>query len=80
MHENILALISEMNQRVYDILYRDLPKNIRSDEKFVQALVHSYCNLGGSFTLGYVLESALADGWLRYDENTMPTVGAYVKI
>ena len=80
LHENILALISEMNQRVYDILYHDLPKNIRSDEKFVQALVHSYCNLGGSFTLGYVLESALADGWLRYDENTPPTVGAYVKI
>ncbi len=80
LHENILALISEMNQHVYDILYRDLPKNIRSDAKFVQALVHSYCNLGGSFTLGCVLESALADGWLRYDENTPPTVGAYVKI
>ena len=80
LHENILALISEMNQHIYGILYRDLPKNIRRDEKFVQALVHSYCNLGGSFTLGYVLESALADGWLRYDENTMPTVGAYVKI
>ena len=80
LHENILALISEMNQHVYGILYRDLPKNIRRDEKFVQALVHSYCNLGGSFTLGYVLESALADGWLRYDENTASTVGAYVKI
>lgn len=80
LHENILALISEMNQHVYDILYRDLPKNIRRDEKFVQALVHSYCNLGGSFTLGYILESAISDGWLRYDENTPPSIGAFVKI
>ena len=80
LHENILALISEMNRNVYGILYRDLPKNIRNDEKFMQGLLHSYCNLGGSFTLGYVLERALADGWLRYDENTLPTVCAYVKI
>jgi len=80
LHENILALISEMNQRVYDILYRDLPKSIRNDEKFVRGLLYSYCNLGGSFTLGYILERALADGWLRYDETTLPTVGAYVKI
>ena len=80
LNENILALLSEMNQRVYDILYHDLPKNIRSDENFMQMLLYSYCNLGGSFTLGYILETALADGWLRYDENTPPSVGAYVKI
>ena len=80
MHENILTLLSEMNQCVYDILYRDLPKNIRNNEKFIQALLYSYCNQGGSFTLGYILETALADGWLRYDENIPPSVGAYVKI
>ncbi len=27
---------------------------------------------------GYVLETALANGWLRYDENTIKTVGAYI--
>ncbi|MBQ3489449.1 MAG: sigma-70 family RNA polymerase sigma factor [Clostridia bacterium] len=80
LHENILTLLSEMNQCVYDILYRDLPKNIRNNEKFIQALLYSYCNQGGSFTLGYILETALADGWLRYDENIPPSVGAYVKI
>ena len=72
--------MSEMNQNVYGILYRDVPKNIRGDDKFMRALLHSYCNLGGSLTLGYVLESALADGWLRYDENIPPVIGAYVRI
>ncbi len=80
LHENILALISEMNKTVYEILYHDLPKNIRENEEMIRSLLHTYCGLGGSFTLGYILETALAAGWLSYDENTPPTIGAYVKI
>ncbi len=80
LHENTLALLSEMNRHVYDILYHDLPKNIRQNTELVQALLYSYCALGGSFTLGYVLETALSDGWLRYDENISPAIGAYVRI
>ena len=80
LHESILALLSEMNKTVYDILCHDLPKNIRKNEEMMRALLHTYCGLGGSFTLGYILETALADGWLTYDENTPPTVGVYVRI
>ena len=80
LHEKTLILLSDMNQRIYDILYHDLPKNIRQNEELVQALLYSFCNLGGSFTFGYILESALSDGWLRYDENATPLIGAYIKI
>jgi hypothetical protein len=46
----------------------------------IRSLLRTYCSLGGSFTLGYILEAALTDGWLSYDENALPTVGVYVKI
>ncbi len=29
---------------------------------------------------GYVVEQAIKDGWLKYDENTSPTVGAFIYI
>ena len=31
-----------------------------------------------SISREYILEQALKDGWLKYDENTLPTVGAYI--
>ncbi|MDE7283531.1 MAG: sigma-70 family RNA polymerase sigma factor [Lachnospiraceae bacterium] len=31
-----------------------------------------------SITRGYVVEQALNDGWLKYDENTINTIGAYI--
>ena len=80
LHESTLALISEMNTTVYEILYHDLPKSIRKNEEMIRSLLRTYCSMGGSFTLGYILEAALADGWLSYDENALPTVGVYVKI
>lgn len=80
LHESTLALISEMNTTVYSILYHDLPKSIRKNEEMIRSLLRTYCSMGGSFTLGYILEAALADGWLSYDENALPTVGVYVKI
>ena len=30
------------------------------------------------FERGYVVDQALEDGWLKYDENTINTVGAYI--
>ena len=27
---------------------------------------------------GYVVEQAILDGWLKYDENTINTIGAYI--
>ena len=34
--------------------------------------------MGSVFNRGYVFEQAIADGWLRYDESTPKSVGAYV--
>ncbi len=31
-----------------------------------------------SITRGYVVEQALKDGWLKYDENTINTIGAFI--
>lgn len=31
-----------------------------------------------SISRGYVVEQALEDGWLKYDENTINTIGAYI--
>ncbi|MBO7297142.1 MAG: hypothetical protein J6V39_07765, partial [Clostridia bacterium] len=27
---------------------------------------------------GYIVEQAIIDGWLAYDENTINTIGAYI--
>ena len=47
------------------------------------ALHNEICALIGqapSISRGYVIEQALADGWLKYDENTSPVIGAYIYI
>ena len=31
-----------------------------------------------SISRGYIVDEALANGWLKYDENTINTVGAYI--
>lgn len=31
-----------------------------------------------SISRGYIVDQALANGWLKYDENTINTVGAYI--
>jgi len=74
----ILEILTEVNNTVYDILYRDLPKNIRSQNNTVDALVREMCC--GSYVLGYIIEQAVSDGWLKYNETTSTTIGAYMNI
>ena len=31
-----------------------------------------------SIERGYIIDQALKDGWLKYDDNTINTVGAYI--
>ena len=75
LHNNILNTIGKINCAVREILYADLPKCVRTNAKMVDALLESICTT--SHTLGYVVHYALASGWLNYDENTSPAIGAY---
>ena len=78
LNESILQTIETINNAVREILVSDLPKCVRDDEKIVNALLESICTT--SHTLGYIVKYALASGWLKYDENTSPAVGAYFNI
>ena len=78
LNESILQTIETINNAVCEILVSDLPKCVRDDEKIVNALLESICTT--SHTLGYIVKYALASGWLKYDENTSPAVGAYFNI
>ena len=75
LNESILQTIEKINNSVREILVSDLPKCLRDGERTVNALLESICTT--SHTLGYVVKYALASGWLKYDENTSPAVGAY---
>lgn len=76
--ENILQTIETINNSVREILVSDLPKCIRVDASMVNALLESICTT--SHTLGYIVIYALESGWLKYDENTSPAIGAYFSI
>lgn len=40
--------------------------------------IHALFMQAPSISRGYVIEQALEDGWLAYDENTINTIGAYI--
>lgn len=56
------------------IVKNELPDYFAGDEQAVSVA----CDLA-QFKRGYVLEQAIADGWLKYDENIYPCVGAHVE-
>lgn len=56
------------------IVKNELPDYFAGDEQAVSVA----CDLA-QFERGYVLEQAIADGWLKYDENIYPCVGAHVE-
>ena len=76
--KNIFQTIEKINSSVREIIVSDLPHSLRDDEKMVNALLESICTT--SHTLGYVVKYALEIGWLKYDENTSPAIGAYFNI
>ena len=68
--------MAEMNQEIREIVRDDLPRSMRSDEKLLDGLVYSLCC--HSPALGYVVEQAIADGWLTNNEQTSRSIGAYI--
>ena len=76
--KNIFQTIEKINSSVREIIVSDLPYSLQDDERMVNALLESICTT--SHTLGYVVKYALEIGWLKYDENTSPAIGAYFNI
>jgi len=58
-----------------EIVRKDLPKTIRDNEKLVYLASDEE-----AFNRSYVFNYALNTGWLKYDENTSNTVGAFLSI
>lgn len=73
----IFAEIVENNRAIREILVADLPARIRRANT-VDPLLESI--FADSLTLGYLVEQAIADGWLKYDDSTSPAVGAYFNL
>lgn len=74
LHGAILETIEKINDTLRDILNEDFPKSIRNNVETVDALLET---IGTGHTLGYIVKHALDSGWLKYDENTSPAIGAY---
>ena len=76
--ESIFQTFEGINNSVREIIVFDLPHSLRDDERMVNALLEAICTT--SHTLRYVVKYALESGWLKYDENTSPAIGAYFNI
>ena len=40
--------------------------------------INSLFDQAPDISRGYIVEQAIADGWLKYDDNTINTIGAYI--
>ena len=69
----IKRMLREAMEFSRKIIMEDLPENMASNEN----LRISACQEKG-IERCYVLEQALKDGWLVYDEKTSPVIGAYM--
>ena len=66
-------LISDIREKAEAIIRRDMPPKVLENPR-------QFADIMGSsvFRRGYVFEQAIADGWLKYDESTPKSVGAYI--
>lgn len=78
LHVKIMELLDNINQTLREILNEDLPENIRKNGAMVDALLNSLCTTGHN--LGSVIKYALANGWLKYDDDTSPAIGAFFNV
>ncbi len=76
--DSSLDIIDKINLTVREILVEDLPGCISENRKAVDALLESMCTQ--SHILRYVVKHAILSGWLKYDENTTPAIGAYFNL
>ncbi len=73
--EKIKSILSEISSYSYKITREDLPKVFREDKRICRIACEN-----SDYSRNYVLEQAVNDGWLKYDENTSRVIGAYIYI
>ena len=78
LHAESMALLDQINHTIREILYDDLPESIRTQDTVMEAILESFCT--AHHTFGYLAKYALASGWLKYDENMSPSLGAFIYI
>ena len=71
-HIKITAIISDIEKKAEAIIHRDMPPKVLENPR------HFADVMGSAFNRGYVFEQAIADGWLKYDEFTPKSVGAFI--
>ncbi len=71
--EEIRRLLREAMDFSRKVISNDLPATIAEDEWLC-----AFACQDNAFDRRYVLEQALKDGWLVYNENTSPVIGAYM--
>ncbi len=71
IRREILSVTSKLSADGRKVILSDLPMRFRDDPRF------SYVTAGHQLERGYTLDAALACGWLKYNENTLKSVGAF---
>lgn len=71
--EAIRAKFVELERHATELVQADLPERFRNDPLQCRLAITET-----GFDRGYVLEQALRDGWLKYDDQTSPVIGAHL--
>ena len=70
--------MTDMNETIRKTVRKDLPPGMSENEKVVDGVVYSLCR--HSPALAFVVEQAVADGWLTYHDRTSPAIGAFLTL
>jgi len=68
----IEEIISDILKKAETIIRRDMPSKALENPRHFSDVI------GSVFNRGYVFEQAIEEGWLKYDESTPKSVGAYI--
>ena len=71
----IRGILKEVSEFAYKVTAEDLPTTISKNENLC-----IFACRNNIFGRTYILDQALNNGWLKYDENTSKAVGAYIYI
>lgn len=73
--ERLTKLLAAANHYAQDVTGEDLPPVFKEDER-----MNRFASAHSRMRRDIILEQALADGWLIYDDSTCRAIGAYMHI
>ena len=71
----IQKMLNDATDFSYKVTSDDLPPIFKNDERMCE-----FACRNNKYSRADVLEQALADGWIKYDNTTSPAVGSYIYI